>query len=345
MRDPDKKRFINALNHIEQAEIPLFELEADMKIVSQMMGTGYDMSLHSFDLPAKDLVQWNRLMGNDMIYWSHIWRLGRKEFKDKDGRIHYIDGTMKMKESLKDIWYPDLDNLRHRLEELLDEIEGTGFGLMTGTTTAGFIVLTAVGYETFCLKTLTEPEFIKDFQKYIHEYSMCELEMYLEYPIDIFAMGSAFITNSGSMISPEMMEEYEYGYMQEQINLIKSRNLPVLLHADGDITELIPKFIKMGFSALHPFDTSNNAQDIYKIKKLYGKKMMLCGNIDINGVLLHGTSEEVKVDVIKHIDNLSEGGGYCVSSSHDLHQMIPVENIYAMRDAVHEHRFTRTAID
>ena len=34
------------------------------------------------------------------------------------------------------------------------------------------------------------------------------------------------------------------------------------------------------------------------------------------------------------IEILAVGGGYIVASSHDIHQLIPVENFYAMRDAV-----------
>jgi uroporphyrinogen-III decarboxylase len=37
------------------------------------------------------------------------------------------------------------------------------------------------------------------------------------------------------------------------------------------------------------------------------------------------------------MDRLGGGGGYIVSSSHNLHELIPVENFYAMRDAVMEY--------
>ena len=61
--------------------------------------------------------------------------------------------------------------------------------------------------------------------------------------------------------------------------------------------------------------------------------------IDVDGVLLNGTTEDVKRDVEEHIEKLAVGGGYVVSSSHDLHQLIPLENFYAMRDAVHNYQF------
>jgi uroporphyrinogen-III decarboxylase len=56
---------------------------------------------------------------------------------------------------------------------------------------------------------------------------------------------------------------------------------------------------------------------------------------------MHGSREEITRDVHEHIDRLGGGGGYICASSHDLHPLIPLENFYAMRDAVHAYRFTR----
>ena len=39
-----------------------------------------------------------------------------------------------------------------------------------------------------------------------------------------------------------------------------------------------------------------------------------------------------------HVNKLAKGGGYIVSSSHNLHELIPIENFYAMRDAVMEYK-------
>ena len=213
MRHPDKQRFINAARHIEQSEIPLFEMEADAAIVNRMLGTDFPLSTRSYDLPVSDLVEWNRLMGNDMVYLSHIWRVGRREQTDDEGRIHYVDGMIKSPADLDKLWLPDLDEKRARLEEVLGAVEGTGMGLVVGE------------------------------------------------------------------------------------------------------------------------------QDIYAIEQRWGAGLCLHGNIDIDGVLMSGSPEDVRRDVEEHIGRLGQGGGYIVASSHDLHHMLPVENIYAMRDAAHNTRF------
>jgi len=338
MRNPNKIRFLNAVNHKQQSEIPLFEIEADMAIVNKMLGKRYDMGLHSFELLPSEVIAWNREMGNDMVYFGHVWHLGRREKKDREGRIHYIDGYMKTRESLKDLIFPDLDLLEEKLEATCNLIQNSGFGLVCAAQTAGFTVPTAIGYQDFCLGTLTNPEFIDDFQRYVHDYSMKELEMYMRYPVDAVKISSGLITSNGSMISPDMLSKYEFHYIQEQCDLLKSAGIKTIFHIDGEVTSWIPKFLEMGMDILNPIDPSAEGQDIYDLKKKYGKHLTLHGNINIDGVLLEGNPKDVKSDVNTHIEKLAVGGGYVVASSHDLHQLIPVENIYTMRDAVHEYK-------
>ena len=125
MRTPSKERFLRAANHVEQTEIPLFELEADTGIMQQMLGKPMDMALHSFEQPIPDVIEWNRCMGNDMVYFAHVWHVGRKEKSDEDGRLHYIDGTIKSPDNLGQLYFPDMDAIRRRLDELFAGVEGT----------------------------------------------------------------------------------------------------------------------------------------------------------------------------------------------------------------------------
>jgi uroporphyrinogen decarboxylase len=97
--------------------------------------------------------------------------------------------------------------------------------------------------------------------------------------------------------------------------------------------------LEMGVDILNPIDPSGGTQDIYGIEEQWRDELCLHGNIDIDGVLLKGSPADVRQDVQEHIQRLGNGGGYVVASSHDLHHMLPLENIYAMRDAVHDSVF------
>ena len=339
MRTSDKKLFLNAVSHRECDKIPFFETQVDIEIACKILEKQLPPHLLSFELPISDYVELNRRLGNDMVFFSHIWRLGRKEMKDAFGRIHYIDGTMKSEGSLQHIWYPDLDRIKRRLEELLEFSTQHGFGIICQVQTAPFVVATAMGYQDYWINAATNPGWIHEFTKRIQDWTLKELELYLSYPIDAIKIGSAFITNKGPMCSPQMLNAFETVYIRQQARLAKQAGKILFLHIDGNISEMVEGFIEMGVDVLNPVEPCDGRQNIYELKKKYGDRIAFCGNIDINGVLLSGSPEEVKQDVIEHIDGLAHGGGYIVASSHDIHQLIPTENLYAMRDAVHEYSF------
>ena len=55
-----------------------------------------------------------------------------------------------------------------------------------------------------------------------------------------------------------------------------------------------------------------------RIKELYGDRLAFKRNVDLSGVLTRGTQDDVRRDVVEHIEKLSIGGGYLCSSSHDI---------------------------
>ena len=51
MRIPDRRRFLDAVNHVETEEIPFFEIDPDMALVNQLLGMRFPLSLHPYELP------------------------------------------------------------------------------------------------------------------------------------------------------------------------------------------------------------------------------------------------------------------------------------------------------
>ena len=336
MRKPDKQRIFDAINHIERSDIALLEIDPDMEIVNQVLGKSLPYELHPFEMEAEDNLELNTRMGNDILYFSHVWRTGRVQVKDSDGRLHYKDGRIKSRADFDQLEFPDLEALEKRLDETCKALQETDMGLMCGAQTAAFTAMTAMGYNDFLFNTLAETDMVMDMIKTIHDYCLREMEMYLQYPVDMMKVGSGIITTTGPMVSWEQVEDFEMSFVREQIDIIRKAGKPVYFHIDGKVDNLIPDFIEMGVDVLDPIDPSGSVQDIYEIKEKYGDGITLSGNINIDTVLKDGTPEEIRADVIEHMERLGKGGGYIVSSSHNLHEQIPVENFYTMRDTVME---------
>lgn len=338
MRDPDNQRIFDAINHIESSEIPFLETDPDMELVNIILNKNFTLGMHCFELDAEDNIELNLRMGNDLVFFGHVWRVGRKEMIDDAGRKHYIDGNIKKREMLSDLWFPDIYHLERRLEDHCKRLESTKMGIMCKGQTPAFTAMCAMGYSDFLLNTVMDPVFVYDLINRIHDYCMKELEVFLQYPIDIVQFSSGLVTNSAPMVAPEDLEQLEFKYIRQGIALARSHCKKINFHIDGKIDEMIQEFVGMGVDILNPIDLCAGNQDIYKIKQEYGEVITLSGNIDIEGVLKYGTPEEVRENVNEHIYKLAKGGGYIVSSSHNLHHLVPVENFYAMRDAVHNYK-------
>ena len=207
--------------------MPLLEIDPDMAIVNQILGKNLPMDIHPYELNPHDNIELNLRMGNDLVYFSHIWRVGRKQITDKDGRLHYVDGIIKKRGDLDQVWFPDLDSLEKRLEATIRASEKTGLGVMAGTQSAAFTAMTAMGYQDFLLNTIMDPDFVMDMIRMLNDYCLKEMEVFLKYPLDMMKIGSGMVTKTGPMISYDMLEKLETSFLREQAGIIKEAGLPV----------------------------------------------------------------------------------------------------------------------
>jgi uroporphyrinogen decarboxylase len=91
-------------------------------------------------------------------------------------------------------------------------------------------------------------------------------------------------------------------------------------------------WLEAGIDCLDPIDPGGGL-DMGEMKKLYGNRICLKGNIDCTGHLCDGTPEQVEEEVRICIE---KGGrsGFIISSSNTIHRGVKPENFQAMLQAV-----------
>ena len=100
---------------------------------------------------------------------------------------------------------------------------------------------------------------------------------------------------------------------------------------DGGV---IDDLIACGYNALHPCEPS--AVDIAALKRQYGGRLCLCGNINLDSTLTLGTPDQVREEVKLRIGTIGPGGGYCCGSSNSVTEYVPFANYLAMLEATRE---------
>jgi len=111
-------------------------------------------------------------------------------------------------------------------------------------------------------------------------------------------------------------------------------NIHVFIHSDGDISEIMPDLIEIGFDVIDPIQPE--CMDPIKIKKLYGDKITLhrCGSLQ--RTLPFGTPEDCRKEAITYIKQCGQNGGLVLGASNTISYDVPVENVVAWYEAVRD---------
>ena len=112
----------------------------------------------------------------------------------------------------------------------------------------------------------------------------------------------------------------------ELVEYVAGLGVPVLLHSCGCITAYLDDLAQTKISSIHPLQRTAK-MDLGAVKKKYGNRFCLIGNIDSSRTLPYGTPADVATEARMAMDTAAPGGGYILASDHSLHDGIPVENI------------------
>jgi uroporphyrinogen-III decarboxylase len=137
-------------------------------------------------------------------------------------------------------------------------------------------------------------------------------------------------------MSPQMWRDVFKPRIGKMFKAFRKLNPGIKLawHSCGSIVPIIPDFIELGLDILNPIQPMAQGMDAGFLKKTYGDRLAFFGGIDIQQLLPFGTPEEVKRNVKEKISILGKGGGYIVAPAHNIQLDTPLENIFALFEAV-----------
>jgi methanogenic corrinoid protein MtbC1 len=140
--------------------------------------------------------------------------------------------------------------------------------------------------------------------------------------------------NTGLLVHPKYLRKYIFPWYKKMGKICREKGIGFIFHSDGDCTEVMEDLIDCGFHGFNPIQP--NAMNIVEVKKKWGKKLCLIGNLNLDSTLTLGTPEDVRAEVYERIRTIAPGGGYMVSSSNSITDYVPVANMRALLEATYE---------
>ncbi len=188
-----------------------------------------------------------------------------------------------------------------------------------------------LGWENAMVFSKTDPSAVKDLARRAGELFAEIGRMSAEAGADMVTVAEDLAFNTGTFFSPETLREMIFPVIKEEVREIKKSGVPVMMHSDGDLNKVMEDIIDCGFDVLQSLQPSAG-MDITEIKRKYGDKLCLLGNLDLNWLMPFGTVEDVREAVRSLIRTAAPGGGFILSTCNVLTRDIPVENAIAMYD-------------
>ncbi len=155
---------------------------------------------------------------------------------------------------------------------------------------------------------------------------------------DIIWCGDDLGSQTGPMISVDMFDRYLAPRIEKMFKAFKevNPNVKVAWHSCGSILPLIPRFIELGLDILNPIQPLANGMEPQWLKDTYGDKLVFFGGICVQDLLPKGTPQQIKDEIKRRNTILGKDGGFILAPAHNIQYDTPLENIFAMFEAVKE---------
>ncbi len=324
----------------EPDRVPNAELHIDWQIKQAFLGRAIESVQDDVDF-------WYRA-GYDYIYQraNYEYRMVGDGKADED---HIYAGDMQVTEwagdqtSLVSNWdqyetYPwpdpetiDYSNLVECARALPD-----GMKIISGVGGIFTRVWRIMGFDTFSFSLVDEPDLVAELFRRIGEIQMAVFRNIVEMDqIGAMWYGDDLAYKTGTMIHPKHLRKYLFPYLHQMGAICKEKDMPFVMHSDGNLWTILPDLMDAGLSALHPIEPM--AMDSVELKETYGDRLCLLGNIEIGETLTLGTPDDVEAEVRERIRTLAQGGGYAVGSSNTVAHYVKLENFKAMIKATRKY--------
>jgi len=180
------------------------------------------------------------------------------------------------------------------------------------------------GFERISLMVYDDRELVQAVIDHLTDLTMSQLEPALAAGIrfDLGAGWEDICYKSGPIISPKMFDELCGPGIERVCNALRQHGCDVIwTDCDGDITPLVPVWLKRGLNCMFPIEV-HAGSDPVALRKQHGKELLLAGGFD---KFAFDTKEQIAAE-LRRIAPLVEQGGFIPHVDHRVPANVSYDN-------------------
>ncbi len=265
-------------------------------------------------------------------HWKQVWT-GKEHHSTV---VHYPLDSIDTLEELKAYPWPnpddyDYDQVKRQCDKFPDK------ALVMGHEGPFQVACFLRSMEKLFVDMALEPEYAHYLYDRMVAFELEHYERILQAgqgQIDVLRTHDDYGTQIGMLFGIPMWREYFEANTRKLVDLAHRYGASFQQHSCGAVAPVIPYLIDCGVDSLEPIQKVAG-METEVLKAAYGDRLTFHGGVDTQGVLPHGTVDEVRQETRRVIDSLGKGGGYILMASQGFEGDVPLENIealYQMRD-------------
>jgi len=326
------ERFLTALHGEVPDRVPIFELYIHPKIIEALVpGATLPDFVDFMELDAisslwmvDGTINETRIDDRTTVdEWGITWRYGA------EGRAP-IEGPIKTLEDARRYIPPDPD-APHRLKtfrEYVDRFKGkkaviyqSRYGFMWAADLRRL--------DNFLMDLLDNPRLAYELLDIANDFAVRLALNAVRAGADVVVFGDDVAFKTGLMMSPQAFEEFLLPRFTRAVKAVQAEGALCIKHSDGNLWKILDMIVNTGVDGINPLEPIAG-MDISEVKRKYGDRICLLGNIDCGELLSHGSADEVEQTVKETIRVAAPSGGYIMSSSNSIHSAVKPENYRVM---------------
>ena len=182
-----------------------------------------------------------------------------------------------------------------------------------------------IGFENLCVMYYDNPSLILEIAEWMEYFEMKIIKKVIaDVELDYVYYWEDIAFKTGALISPQIFKKFIMPYYKRINNYLRSNGIDIILvDSDGFTEELIPLWLESGLNGHYPLEVTAN-MDAIRLRKKYGKNLILSGNIDKRA--LAKDKNAIEKELLNKVPFLISGGGYFPSLDHFCPPDVSYEN-------------------
>lgn len=182
-------------------------------------------------------------------------------------------------------------------------------------------------FNNFLMDLAANEKFAEELLEQITEWMIHSVDLMAGIPIDGIMFTDDHAYQQGMMMGEEKWRKLFKPRWKRIYDRAHKYGFYTLMHMCGNNTSIVSDLIEIGLDCME--SCQPEAEDIYKLKKHYGKDIRFWGGLGVQKLIPFGKPDEVRKETKRLKIEMGKGGGYILSTAKPFFEQAPIENIAA----------------